>query len=303
MRPKQKANAMRRTTQPLAEGLTFPESPRWHADELWFLDLPTYSLHAVSFDGRHRVVETFEHRPSSFDFLPDGTPVVAFREAMHVVRLDDHSVHADLRSLASHGVPFEKFGDMVVDGRGRIYVGCVLPPGTAANLGVEPSDAVAIAEPDGAARLVSTNVDSPNGIAVSPDGGRLILTESHRRRLTEWELTEAGDLISPKTFADLGAIVPDGICLDSEAHAWVAGLEDRRVVRVGRGGTVTDSIRTSNDRFAIATALGGPSRNHLFVLTCETPLGRLTSWEDCLTATGYVEVIEVDVPRGGWPSN
>lgn len=294
---------MPKTTTTLVGGLTFPESPRWHDGRLWYLDLPSHSLRAVDLDGRDELVEKFDHRPATFDFLPDGSPVVALQHRMEIIRAGDRSLYADLSELENQGRRFAKFGDLVVDGRGRLYIGCALPREDPAQPWAEFEDAVVLVDTDGSARVVAERCVSPNGIAVSADGSRLILAESMASRLAEWTVATDGSLTDARVFAEVGANVPDGICADAEGAIWVAGLYTREVVRVHGGGRVSESVKADGGRLTIAAMLGGPDKRHLFVLTCQTPNGQLTSWEDVLQATGYIEVIEVGVPGGGWPSN
>lgn len=294
---------MRTTSATLVGGLTFPESPRWHDGRLWYLDLPSYSLHAVTLDGHDELIEQLDDRPATFDFLPDGTPAVAMQHQMRIVRAGDRSLYADLTELEHRGSRFWKFGDMVIDGQGRLYIGCKLPPDHPAHGGDDGADAVVLVTPDGGARVVDGCRASPNGMAVTDDGGRLIVAESMRSRLTEWAVSGDGSLTGAHVFAELGTTLPDGICVDREGACWVAGLHTGEVTRVSAGGRVLESVKAAEQRFPVAAMLGGPDRRHLFVLSCAAPAGRVNSWEDCIQATGYVEVVEVDVPGAGWPAN
>jgi sugar lactone lactonase YvrE len=253
-------------------------------------------------DGRHEVVAQFQTRPSTFDFLPSGTPIVAFRETKQLIRLDDRSVYADLSGLIHNGVPFEKFGDMVIDEHGRIYIGCVSPRAEGATVH-DLDDAIALVDTQGDARLVATGIAAPNGVAISPDGGRLVLAESLAHRIAQWDIAGDGSLENRRLFASVGENTPDGICLDASGAVWVAGLQTGLTVRYQEGGELLASVPAVNGRFTIASMLGGPKGTDLFTLTCETRAGRMDSWEDCLKATGFVEVVAVDTPAGGWPGN
>lgn len=286
----------------LTSDLRFPESPRWHDGKLWYLDLPAHALRTVDLEGREETIESFPARPAAFDFLPDGTPLVALQGDLVIVRLGDGMVYADLSHLAIDRTPIWKFGDMVIDGEGRLYVGCVGPrePGTAWTTW---RDAVALVPEAGEVRVVADNCVSPNGMVVSADGRSLVLAESMPKRLVRFSIASDGSLTDRRMLADLGEQVPDGICGDVEGSVWVAGVHTGEVVKVTRDGRVTDTVETVDGRFAIATMLGGPDGRHLFVVTCETPTGTMASWDDCLVATGHVECVEVDVPSAGWPSN
>lgn len=121
--------------------------------------------------------------------------------------------------------------------------------------------------------------------------------------MTRWDLDADGSLHGGATFAVVDPHVPDGMCVDHEGGVWLAGLSAKRVVRIHDGGAVSASVSVTDERFTIATVLGGLEGRHLFVATCATKSGSLTSWQDCVTASGFIEVVEVDVHTAGWPSN
>lgn len=283
-------------------GLTFPESPRWHDGRLWFLEIPSQTLRAIDPAGREELIERFEHRPSAFDFLPDGSLIIAFGQTKQLVRLDDHSLYADLSHLEHRGAPFQKLGDMVIDQSGRVYIGCARPheSGTAV---ADLDDALVVVDTTGEARIAATGVASPNGVVITPDGDRLILAESLARRLVEWDITGDGSLTNHRVFATVGNHMPDGICVDSAGAVWVTGLHTGLTTRVHDGGLVSDSVRTEDGRFAIAAMLGGPDRRDLYVVTCKAPNGQMRSYEDAARAVGYLERTQVDIPGAGWPGN
>ncbi len=104
----------------IAEGLVFPESPRWHAGELWFSDIHAHKVMAVDLSGRARVVAEFDDRPSGLGFLPDGSLLACLMRSKRVMRVDNGhcELFADLR-----GYPWDFTNDCVTDGRGRTYLG------------------------------------------------------------------------------------------------------------------------------------------------------------------------------------
>ncbi len=107
-------------TTVLLDGLTFPESPRWHDGKLWFVDIPTRRVMTVDLDGdAETVVETPDY-PSALGWLPDGRLLVVSRLDRCLLRLDPGGLvlAADLSDLASGTL-----NDMVVDRQGRAYIG------------------------------------------------------------------------------------------------------------------------------------------------------------------------------------
>jgi len=177
---------------------------------------------------------------------------------------------------------------MVVDRYGRAYVGVFsFPRGAAANFA---DAALVLVEPDGSARMVAHDLAFPNGCGFARDG-RLVVAETFRHRLTEFEVAEDGALGQPMLFANLGDVAPDGICLDCKGGVWVAGSGSPCFVRVMAGGKATHRVCIPH-RQAVACALGGPDGRTLFCLTVDE------SFEDVegCSATAQVHIAYVDSP-------
>lgn len=65
------------------------------------------------------------------------------------------------------------------------------------------------------------------------------------------------------------AVGPDGCCLDAEGQIWSADAMGARVMRVARGGEVTDEIAMPEGLGAFACMLGGEDGATLLV--CAAP--------------------------------
>jgi sugar lactone lactonase YvrE len=271
-------------TRVLLDGLVFPESPRWRDGLLWFSDLQSGRVTTVDLRGNASVVAQLDDRPSGLGFLPDGTPLVVSADRRHVLRIENGAttVHADLSSLDA-----EWLNDMVVDEHGRAFVDVI---GTRAHPeNDEPVDRIACVEADGSWRIAAERVLRPNGIVITEDGTTLIHATTRWRRLTAWTIEEDGQLTAPRLWADTKRWTPDGICLDAEGAIWIGGLSKEHFVRVLPGGELDRTISVPG-RWATACMLGGPDGRTLFMATAEHEEGR-----------GYIETIEVDVPRAGRP--
>jgi sugar lactone lactonase YvrE len=203
---------------------------------------------------------------------------------------DGLKVAADLSGLAVGNC-----NDMVVDERGRAYVGdwgfVKSPPKG------QPVDAhLILILPDGNARIVADKVRFPNGSVITADNKTLVVAESYASRLAAFDIKEDGSLTNYRVWADLGkGVIPDGICLDAEEAIWVTNSGGNDVIRVNEGGKVADRITVSGR--AYACALGGPGRNLLYLTTADP--GMFADLKDKRSAK--VEVIEVDVPGAGLP--
>ncbi|HJU09584.1 MAG TPA: SMP-30/gluconolactonase/LRE family protein, partial [Candidatus Binataceae bacterium] len=249
--------------KPLLQGLVFPEGPRWYGDKLWFSDMHAHQVRTVDLDGHAEDIVEVPAWPSGLGWLPDSALLIVSMTDRKILRYSSGQLktHADLSQLASYYC-----NDMVVDGRGRAYVG---------NFGFDlfsgaaqkPAELVLV-DPDGAARVVATGLDFPNGSVITPDGKTLIVGESLGHRLTAFHIEEDGSLVNQSIWAELGDAVPDGVALDAQNGIWVASPLSRELLYVEQGGSITERIRC--DSMPIACALGGPARKTLFVLLADS---------------------------------
>ena len=197
-------------------------------------------------------------------------------------------IHADISQLASYYC-----NDMVVDGRGRAYVG---------NFGFDffsgsaqkPAELVLV-DPDGSSCVAATGLDFPNGSVITPDGKTLIVGESLGHRLTAFHIEDDGSLINQSVWAELGDAVPDGIALDAENGLWVASPLSKELLYVEQGGKLARRIKC--DSMPIACALGGPARKTLFVLLADS-----INPDECRAKkSARIDIMDVAVAGAGWP--
>ena len=277
--------------QTLMTGLAFGESPRWHADRLWYSDWGAQEVVAVELEGKSEVITRIQSFPFCIDFLPDGRLLVVSARDQLLLRMEpDGSLvtHANLTSLSDH-----PWNEIVVDGRGNAYlnnIGFDFPGGEFA------TGIIALVTPDGSTRQVADGVAFPNGMVVTPDNATLILAESYGKRLTAFDIAADGGLSNRRVWADLGDGAPDGICLDAVNAIWYGDVPNKRCVRVREGGEVLQTIDL--DRGCFACALGGADKRTLFLVA--------TEWSGTTSMaggarTGQVLVVEAPAPGVGWP--
>jgi sugar lactone lactonase YvrE len=282
--------------QLLLSDLVIGESPRWHQNRLWFAHWGTGEIVAVDLKGRSEIVA--EGPPGlgwSIDWLPDGRLLVTGEGLMRREPDGSWVRHADLSGLGVEG-----FNEIVVDGRGNIYVngGVDFEPGEG-----KPPGIIALVTPDGSVRQVADGIAFPNGMAVTPDNATLVIAESFAGRLTAFDIADDGELSNRRVWAD--SVGPDGICMDAEGAVWtgVGSFDDNLVGRVGEGGEVLERVQVGLPCFACM--LGGESRATLFMLAADW---RMTdSFGDNITRltegprTGRLLTAPAPAPGAGWP--
>jgi sugar lactone lactonase YvrE len=265
----------------LTDAIVMGESPRWHDGRLYVADWGAGTILAVAGTGGTEVAAAITGA-TCFDFLPDGRWLVVDGDRLLVGKpFGSLEPYADLSPAGSY------FNDIAVDGHGNAYVGAL---GFDFGSGAEfAPGTVALVRPSGEVVRVAGDVAFPNGVAVTPDGGTLVLAESYGNRLTAWDIATDGTLSGRRVWAALGDGVPDGICLDITGAVWYADVPNRRCVRVAEGGAVLDTVTL--DRGAFACMLGDST---LYVVANEW--GGVEN-----TAGGRVLAVPAPAPGAGWP--
>jgi sugar lactone lactonase YvrE len=246
-------------------------------------------------------------KASGIGFLDGGDAIVVCMRSKRLIRLHPDGSMSQFADLT--GVPGIDLNDMVVDGRGRIFVGGRFVKAFSKKL-FEPSETPSeetVVAVDGAGhwRVLASGLELPNGMAVTPDLRTLIVAETRAKRLLAFTITPAGDLGDRRVFADLSSN-PDGICLDAEGAIWVGLPFIGTFQRVLDGGRVVDELRLGAGTWAIAPALGGTDGRTLFLTTANTTSEIMGACVDFASdersgSRGFLETIRVDVPRAGWP--
>ena len=184
--------------------------------------------------------------------------------------------------------------DMVVDRLGRAYVGDF---GYDLAGGEQPAGGhLVLIDTTGSARVVADGLGFPNGSVITVDGRQLIVAESSASRLTVFEIDDEGALHGRRLFADLGASVADGICLDAEGAVWIADPLHNEVLRVACGGRVLQR-RSTGTEGAFACVLGGEDGRTLYVCT----YSEAASMDPSGPPVGRIVASVVDVPSAGSP--
>ena len=264
----------------LLEGGTFFEGPRWQDGAWWVSDFYRHHVLRVTTSGSEESVVEVPGQPSGLGWLADGSMlIVSMRDNRLLRRFADGrvKVHADMSGLSRW-----YSNDMVVDPKGRAWVGCF---GFDLMGGNNPKVAPLIrVDPDGTAAIAADDLQFPNGSVITPDGQTLIVGETLGNAYTAFTIEDDGALSDRRAWAVLGprptfttaaetfqqvTVALDGCSLDAEGHIWAADATRARVVRVSPGRGIVDEIPMPNGLQCFACMLGGEDGRTL--LLCVAP--------------------------------
>lgn len=276
-------------TTPLTDEVVYPEGPRWHDGLLWYSDMLAGTVRTADESGVVRTVAEIGGRPSGLGFLPDGTPLVVsmFERRIYRIERDGPVPSVDLSAHIPHAC-----NDMIVDARGRAYVG---------NFGFDlfggeeaKPTSLLLVDPDGSVRVVAEDLVFPNGMAITADGATFYIAETFMHRITAFDIAEDGTLSNRRVHGDLGERTPDGTCLDGENNVWFASALEGEYARLLPDGRVDTVISARPGRIVPAVALGGADGRTLFLLQAETDIPGIGRGE----SSGFIETARVEIPRG-----
>ena len=268
-------------------GLKFARNPLWFDQRLLFVDIHDRCIKSTDLGGALKIEMELPFLPGGFDVFNDGRLLVldAWRRKIYQYDPGSPTQLVDLNDIA--GVCLS---DCVLDSRGGMYVGDIgfdyLDPM------VEPVPTGLIVHMDsrGKSSVVAGDLFSPRGMVVTPDCNTLIVAEALGHRLTAFEIGADASLLNRRVWAQFqDDIHPDGICLDREGAAWIAGTQ-RAALRVREGGEVDHQVACQRPVFGVT--LGGPEQRHLFLCTsvaCDPVVTRRHP-------DATIDVLEVETP-------
>jgi sugar lactone lactonase YvrE len=271
----------------LLQGLGLPEAPRWRDGRLYFSDVWAAEVVAIDLYGQRETIVRVPERPNGLGFLPDGRLlIVSTRDRLLLVH-DGRTlqVAADLQSYTH-----DLCNDMVVDSRGRAYVGDFrIAPGSSAAEKLRNALGANLVMVDFSSdaerpivQVVAEGLLIPNGMVITPDGATLLVAETGACRIAAFDIAADGSLRGRRIWAAL-SIAPDGICLDNAGNLWVATpFAPSRLQLVAVGGRVLCDHPVDGGA-AFACSLGGTDGRMLFSLEATMPtqppdrLGRIVA--------------------------
>jgi sugar lactone lactonase YvrE len=279
---------MTRILDVLTEEVIFGEGPRWKDDRLWLADMLAGRVVTVDMAGSVDVVGEMPV-PAGLGFLPDGTLVASSLGEPTVFSLGQNGFDRWI-DLSAHGTCLN---DLVASGSGHLYVDVYVGDTRAGDFS---GSAVWVAA-DGTATVFDDALEGPNGLAITPDGGTLLLAITFGERIMAYEIHPSGRPIAPRVWASLPGRCPDGICLDAGGGAWVGCFTTGEFVHLNSTGDVDDVIELPANKWAVAPMLGGHDGRTLFLVEADTTIEQLRVGR----SSGRVLTTRVETGHAGRP--
>ena len=260
------------------------ECPMWRAAEraLYWIDIPAQTLVRYVPDTARRTEWSLPERIGSFAFARDGGVLAALETGRFAVTLYEPAPNArageaSVRLLAevAHEAARMRFNDGRCDRQGRFWSGTMVQDAAAP----DPAGKLyRYTAQDGLSAPVVNGLCTQNGLAWSPDGRTMYLSDSHASSRLIWAFDydiDDGVPTNRRVFADLHDYTgrPDGAAVDAEGCYWICANDAGRVLRFTPEGRLERSVAVPVAKPSMC-AFGGPNLDVLYVATiCPAQVG------------------------------
>ena len=245
------------------------ESPVWRADEqaLYWVDIAARSLYrwdAASAQSTHW--EAPEMLACMAPLGATNTWIAGMETGMFALKPQaDGKLHSELLAPVSHAMQGMRFNDGRCDRQGRFLAGTMLMNMAAA----APVGHVYRYDSAGALTSLLDGLITPNGMAFSPDGQTMYLSDSHPSVQLIWAYdydTVTGTPSNRRVFVDMNPLPgrPDGAAVDADGCYWICGNDAGLVHRFTPAGKLDCSLAVPVKKPAMC-AFGGDRLDTLFV--------------------------------------
>lgn len=173
--------------------------------------------------------------------LANGDHIVCDSQSAALTRFDASGkfLQNEIKGFCA-GIPVKVPNDVIVDKKGNLYfTDSIRQEGTVFFIGA-----------DGCQKVIASQLDYPNGLALSKDEKTLFVAESYQNRILAFNLASVGQDKKLQVFANLpqhasGESInnlPDGIKMDEEGCLWVAHYGMGQIHCILPNGSLCQSI-------------------------------------------------------------
>jgi sugar lactone lactonase YvrE len=258
-----------RVTPPLC---AVGESPLWHAGEgcLYWVDIPARRIHRMhAADGRLQSW-TAPEMVACIAMQEDGL-VAGMESGIFSLRLGAAGTMAAVGlAKVAHPMPDMRFNDGRCDRQGRFWAGTMHRDMPAAHA---VGELYRYTRRGGLAGPFATGLVTQNGLAWSPDGATMYLSDSHPKVRLVWAFDydiEAGAPSRQRLFVDMNQHPgrPDGAAVDVDGCYWTCANDAGRLLRFTPSGTLDRAIELPVSKPSMC-AFGGAMLDTLYVTSIQ----------------------------------
>lgn len=276
------------------------ECPVWREQEnaLYWEDIPAQMLVRCELDTQRRTEWHLPERIGCFAFARDGKVLAALETGLFALTLHEPAPGEtgvrqgtiDVRRLevVAHATGNMRFNDGRCDRQGRFWAGTMVQDAAAPN---PAGKLYRYTAQGGLSAPVVEGLCTQNGLAWSPDGRTMYLSDSHASSRVIWAFdydTDDGVPTNRRVFADLHDYAgrPDGAAVDADGCYWICANDAGLLLRFTPEGRLDRKVAVPVSKPSMC-AFGGPHLDLLLVTTiCPPQAGD----ED-----GFVFVLETGV--------
>ena len=253
-----------RLTEPVD---TVGESPVWRAAEgaLYWTDIPAKRIHRLHVASGRRDSWPLEEMAGCFAFAKRGGLIAGMQSGIFSLALEEGAVLSTRLAAAQMPFPSMRFNDGRCDRQGRFWSGTM-------QMDIPAASAVGALfryDERGLSGPHEPGLFTQNGLAWSPAGDRMYLSDSHPRARAIWVFDYDRDAGLPRNrrlFVDMNGESgrPDGAAVDVDGCYWTCSNDGGEVIRFTPEGRVDRRIALPVRKPSMC-AFGGSDYATLFV--------------------------------------
>jgi gluconolactonase len=233
--------------------LAYAEGPLWsHDSYLLYADPPNNKVYKLSHGSAPVIFREDSNGAMGMTFDATGRLYVCETRGRRVTRLDKKG-KLDVLADAWQGKRLNAPNDIVVRKDGNVYF---TDPAFGNQLDSRELDFYGVyhINPKGELSLAAKWTTRPNGIALSPNGHTLYVTDSDEGKVRTYDIEKDGTPTNERTLISGIEGVPDGVRVDEKGNLYVAAREiyiynsaGKRISQINVGETPSNLAWGDND--------------------------------------------------------
>jgi sugar lactone lactonase YvrE len=248
---------------------TVGEGPLWSAPEnAWYwVDIPAKKIWRVDASTLATRAWSTPEMPACLALTTSGGMIAGMETGIFSVMLGEGETAAILKLDAPAELgPGMRFNDGRCDRQGRFWSGTMVMDNPA---GTPNGHLYRFSTSEGMSAPIVSNLITQNGLAWSPDGRTMYLSDSHASSQLIWAFDYDGETGTPsnrRVFVDLNGYAgrPDGAAMDADGCYWICGNDAGVIHRFTPEGKLDRTIEVPMAKPSMC-AFGGPDMDLLLV--------------------------------------